>query len=38
MHSDKTLKENYRGLYGIESSGRDAIKTGKALLKKYLEI
>jgi sugar phosphate isomerase/epimerase len=28
----------YRGWYGIESSGRDAIKTGKELLKKYLMI
>ncbi len=26
----------YRGWYGIESSGRDAIVQGKALLKKYL--
>lgn len=26
----------YRGWYGIESSGRDAIMQGKALLKKYL--
>jgi sugar phosphate isomerase/epimerase len=26
----------YRGWYGIESSGRDAIKKGKALLNKYL--
>lgn len=26
----------YRGWYGIESSGRDAIKQGKALLTKYL--
>ena len=26
----------YRGWYGIESSGRDAIKKGKALLTKYL--
>jgi hypothetical protein len=26
----------YRGWYGIESSGREAIKTGKALLSKYL--
>lgn len=28
----------YRGWYGIESSGRDAIVQGKELLKKYLEI
>jgi len=28
----------YRGWYGIESSGRDAIMQGKELLKKYLEI
>lgn len=28
----------YRGWYGIESSGRDAIRQGKELLKKYLEI
>lgn len=27
----------YRGWYGIESSGRDAIIKGKALLKKYLK-
>lgn len=26
----------YRGWYGIESSGREAIKKGKALLNKYL--
>jgi hypothetical protein len=26
----------YRGWYGIESSGRDEIKKGIALLKKYL--
>lgn len=26
----------YRGWYGIESSGREAINQGKALLKKYL--
>jgi len=26
----------YKGWYGIESSGRDAIKQGKALLTKYL--
>ena len=26
----------YKGWYGIESSGRDAIKQGKALLQKYL--
>jgi hydroxypyruvate isomerase len=26
----------YRGWYGIESSGRDAIKQGKAILQKYL--
>lgn len=26
----------YRGFYGIESSGRDAIKEGKRLLQKYL--
>ena len=28
----------YRGWYGIESSGRDAIRQGKELLKKYLRI
>ena len=28
----------YRGWYGIESTGRDAIMQGKELLKKYLEI
>jgi len=28
----------YRGWYGIESSGRDAIVQGKELLKKYLKI
>jgi len=28
----------YRGWYGIESSGRDGIKQGKELLKKYLKI
>jgi L-ribulose-5-phosphate 3-epimerase len=28
----------YRGWYGIESSGREAIMQGKELLKKYLEI
>lgn len=28
----------YRGWYGIESSGREAIMQGKGLLKKYLEI
>jgi hypothetical protein len=28
----------YRGWYGIESSGREAILQGKELLKKYLEI
>lgn len=28
----------YRGWYGIESSGREAILQGKDLLKKYLEI
>jgi hypothetical protein len=28
----------YRGWYGIESSGREAIIQGKQLLKKYLEI
>lgn len=27
----------YRGWYGIESSGREAIKRGKVLLKKYLK-
>lgn len=30
--------KGYRGWYGIESSGRDAIKQGKELLKKYLGI
>lgn len=29
-------RSGYRGWYGIESSGREAIKTGKALLNKYL--
>ncbi len=28
----------YRGWYGIESSGRDAIRQGHGLLKKYLKI
>jgi sugar phosphate isomerase/epimerase len=28
----------YRGWYGIESSGREAILKGKALLQKYLQI
>jgi len=28
----------YRGWYGIESTGREAIMQGKKLLKKYLEI
>ena len=28
----------YKGWYGIESSGREAILQGKQLLKKYLEI
>lgn len=28
----------YRGWYGIESSGRDGIRTGKELLQKYLVI
>ena len=28
----------YRGWYGIESSGRDAINKGKEVLKKYLKI
>jgi sugar phosphate isomerase/epimerase len=28
----------YKGWYGIESSGREAILQGKELLKKYLEI
>lgn len=28
----------YRGWYGIESSGRDAIRKGKKTLKKYLSI
>ena len=28
----------YRGWYGIESSGMEAILQGKELLKKYLEI
>jgi L-ribulose-5-phosphate 3-epimerase len=28
----------YRGWYGIESSGRDAIRQGKSLLKKYLNL
>ncbi len=28
----------YRGWYGIESSGRDAIKQGKKLLQKYLSL
>jgi hypothetical protein len=28
----------YKGWYGIESSGREAIMQGKELLKKYLGI
>ena len=28
----------YRGWYGIESSGRDGIRRGKELLKKYLNV
>jgi len=33
----KLCKETgYRGWYGIESSGREEIKKGKELLKKYL--
>ncbi len=28
----------YKGWYGIESSGREAIKKGKGLLNKYLEL
>ena len=28
----------YSGWYGIESSGRDAIKLGKELLTKYLSL
>lgn len=28
----------YRGWYGIESSGRDSIRQGKKILKKYLSI
>ena len=28
----------YKGWYGIESSGRDAIKEGTKILKKYLEL
>jgi len=27
----------YRGWYGIESSGREEVKRGVALLKKYLQ-
>lgn len=35
----KMVKDSgYRGWYGIESSGRDEIKKGAALLKKYLNI
>ena len=30
--------KGYRGWYGIESSGREAIRQGKELLEKYLEI
>ena len=30
--------KGYRGWYGIESSGREAIMQGKKLLKKYLDI
>jgi len=30
--------KGYKGWYGIESSGREAIMQGKELLKKYLEI
>lgn len=29
-------REGYRGWYGIESKGRDAIRLGKSLLEKYL--
>ncbi len=32
-----TKDGGYRGWYGIESSGRDAIKKGQSLLKKYLQ-
>lgn len=31
-----TMDAGYRGWYGIESSGRDAIRKGKELLTKYL--
>jgi hydroxypyruvate isomerase len=30
------METGYRGWYGIESSGREEIKKGKELLKKYL--
>ncbi|MBN1895241.1 hypothetical protein JW906_12135, partial [bacterium] len=29
-------ESGYRGWYGIESSGRDAIREGKRILQKYL--
>ena len=31
-------ESGYKGWYGIESSGRDAIRQGKELLTKYLEL
>ena len=31
-------ESGYKGWYGIESSGREAIKQGTALLKKYLKL
>ncbi len=34
----KAHDSGYRGWYGIESSGREAIMQGKKLLKKYLEL
>lgn len=33
-----TKDAGYRGWYGIESSGREAIRTGKDILKKYLPL
>ena len=39
-HSEKMIRlchdSGYRGWYGIESSGRDAIREGKRILEKYL--
>ena len=33
-----TKKGGYTGWWGIESSGREAIRQGKELLTKYLEL